>query len=78
MAKMSISSTSQVLDSSDLKTQTSIPPTSQPKKALPEKQNNLTHDHAIFCNKALEQYPDLYYEFSSENVDYYGITAETL
>ena len=27
---------------------------------------------------ALEQYPDLYYEFSSENVDYYGITAETL
>ena len=26
----------------------------------------------------MEQYPDLYYEFSSENVDYYGITAETL
>ncbi|CAG8605181.1 13170_t:CDS:2, partial [Ambispora gerdemannii] len=27
---------------------------------------------------ALEQYPDLYYEFSSENIDYYGITAEIL
>ena len=26
----------------------------------------------------MQQYPDLYYEFSSENVDYYGITAETL
>ncbi|CAG8579495.1 1119_t:CDS:2, partial [Ambispora gerdemannii] len=77
-AKMSISSTFQVLDSSDLKTQTSIPPTPQPKKVLPEEQNNMTHDRAIFRNKALEQYPDLYYEFSSENVDYYGITVETL
>ncbi|CAG8655168.1 4942_t:CDS:2, partial [Paraglomus brasilianum] len=47
-AKMSISSTSQVLDSSDLKTQTSIPPTSQPKKALPEKQNNLTPMTMLF------------------------------
>ncbi|CAG8660135.1 2825_t:CDS:1, partial [Ambispora gerdemannii] len=47
-------------------------------KTLPEKQNNLIHNHAIFHDKALEQYPDLYYEFNSENVDYYGITGEIL
>ncbi|CAG8642391.1 5904_t:CDS:2 [Paraglomus brasilianum] len=47
-------------------------------KKCSEAKNNLSHDRAIFRNKALEQYPDLYYEFSSENVDYYGITAEIL
>nr|CAG8585917.1 7795_t:CDS:2 [Entrophospora candida] len=51
-------------------------------KSLPETKVNTsansTHDCSYFCNKILEQYPDLYYEFSSENVDYYGITAETL
>jgi hypothetical protein len=36
-----------------------------------------TYDHAYFRNKALDQYPNLYREFSSENVDYYGITDKT-
>ncbi|CAH1770985.1 12611_t:CDS:2, partial [Entrophospora sp. SA101] len=40
--------------------------------------SNSTHDRAYFHNKILEQYPNLYQEFSSENVDYYGITDETL
>ena len=31
--------------------------TSQPNNTIPEKQNNLTHDRAYFCNKTLEQYP---------------------
>ena len=46
-----------------------IPPISQP--------NSPTYDRAYFRNKALDQYPNLYREFSSENVDYYGITDET-
>ncbi|CAJ0862834.1 8735_t:CDS:2 [Entrophospora sp. SA101] len=37
-----------------------------------------THDRAYFRNKTLEQYSNFYREFSSENADYYGITAETL
>ena len=40
--------------------------------------SNPAHDHTYFRNKTLEQYPNLYREFSSENVDYYGITDETL
>ncbi|PKK55484.1 hypothetical protein RhiirC2_872202, partial [Rhizophagus irregularis] len=36
-----------------------------------------TYNRAYFRNKALDQYPNLYREFSSENVDYYGITDET-
>nr|CAG8575314.1 13639_t:CDS:10 [Entrophospora candida] len=51
-------------------------------KSLPETKVNTsansTHDRTYFRNKILEQYPDLYYEFNSENVDYYGITAKTL
>jgi hypothetical protein len=31
-----------------------------------------------FRNKTLDQYPNLYREFSSENFDYYGITNEKL
>ena len=46
-----------------------VPPISQP--------NSPTYDRAYFRNKALDQYPNLYREFSSENVDYYGITDET-
>ncbi|GBB86236.1 hypothetical protein RclHR1_12680002 [Rhizophagus clarus] len=38
---------------------------------------SLTYDHAYFRNKALDQYPNLHREFSSENFDYYGITDET-
>ncbi|PKY60588.1 hypothetical protein RhiirA4_484461 [Rhizophagus irregularis] len=34
-------------------------------------------DHSYFCNKILDQYPNLYRECSSENFDYYGITDET-
>ncbi|RGB21708.1 hypothetical protein C1646_777457 [Rhizophagus diaphanus] len=38
---------------------------------------NLTYDRSYFRNKTLDQYPDLYREFSSKNFDYYGITDET-
>src|SRR5581483_2851046 len=38
---------------------------------------NPTYDRAYFCNKILEQYPNLYREFSSENFNYYGITNDT-
>src|SRR6266542_6021306 len=41
-------------------------------------QSNPTYDHAYFYNKALDQYSNLYREFSSENFDYYGITDEKL
>jgi hypothetical protein len=53
--------------SSDM-SQANVPSTSQ---------SNPTYDRAYFRNKALDQYPNLYREFSSENVDYYGITDET-
>ena len=39
---------------------------------------NPTYDHTYFRKKTLDQYPNLYREFSSENFDYYGITDETL
>ena len=38
---------------------------------------NLTYDRSYFRNKTLDQYPNLYREFSSENFDYYGITDKT-
>ena len=38
---------------------------------------SLTYDRAYFRDKALDQYPNLYREFSSENFNYYGITDET-
>ncbi|RHZ50848.1 hypothetical protein Glove_490g15 [Diversispora epigaea] len=59
------------------KAEASIPSTPQ-SKTLSEKQNNSTYTRAYFRNKLLEQYPDLYKECSSENVDYYGINAESL
>ncbi|UZO26439.1 uncharacterized protein OCT59_018664 [Rhizophagus irregularis] len=37
-------------------------------------QSKPTYDRSYFCNKTLDQYPNLYREFSSENFDYYGIT----
>ena len=46
-----------------------VPPITQP--------NSPTYDRAYFRNKALDQYPNLYREFSSEKFDYYGITDET-
>ncbi|RGB24167.1 hypothetical protein C1646_773470 [Rhizophagus diaphanus] len=39
---------------------------------------NPTYDRTYFRKKTLDQYPNLYREFSSENFDYYGITDETL
>ncbi|GET02748.1 hypothetical protein GLOIN_2v1869616 [Rhizophagus clarus] len=39
--------------------------------------SNSTYDRTYFCNKILNQYSNLYREFSSENFDYYGITEET-
>jgi hypothetical protein len=40
--------------------------------------SNLAHNRADFRNKMAEQYPDLYWEGSDENDDYYGITDESL
>ncbi|RGB22764.1 hypothetical protein C1646_775579 [Rhizophagus diaphanus] len=37
-----------------------------------------TYDRSYFCNKTLDQYPNLYREYSSEEFDYYGITDKTL
>ncbi|CAJ0859336.1 15213_t:CDS:2 [Entrophospora sp. SA101] len=58
------------------------PSISNDSEKLPETEvsvsSNPAHDHTYFCNKTLEQYPNLYREFSSENADYYGITDETL
>ena len=39
---------------------------------------NPTYDRSYFRNKTLDQYPNLYREFSSENFDYYGITNEKI
>ncbi len=36
------------------------------------------HDRTYFCNKTLDQYPNLYREFSSEDFDYFGITNEKI
>src|SRR6266496_3844634 len=41
-------------------------------------QSKPTYDRSYFRNKILDQYPNLYGEFSSENFDYYGITDEKL
>ncbi|RIA95139.1 hypothetical protein C1645_734294 [Glomus cerebriforme] len=35
---------------------------------------NLTYNHAYFRNKTLDQYPNLYREFSSEDFDYFGLS----
>ncbi|PKY30052.1 hypothetical protein RhiirB3_446950, partial [Rhizophagus irregularis] len=40
-------------------------------------QSKPTYDRSYFCSKILDQYPNLYREFSSENVDYYGIIDKT-
>ena len=45
---------------------------------LLESQSKPTYDRTYFRNKTLDQYPNLYREFSSEDFDYYGITDETL
>ncbi|UZO02113.1 uncharacterized protein OCT59_020607 [Rhizophagus irregularis] len=47
-----------------------VPPIPQPE--------TLVHDRSYFSNKTLDQYPNLYREFSSEDFDYYGINDETL
>ncbi len=39
--------------------------------------SNPTYNRTYFRNKTLDQYPNLYREFSSENFDYYGITDKT-
>jgi hypothetical protein len=39
--------------------------------------SNSTYDRTYFRNKILDQYPNLYREFSSKNFDYYGVTEET-
>ncbi|RIB10733.1 hypothetical protein C2G38_2250582 [Gigaspora rosea] len=36
------------------------------------------HGRVSFRRKVLDQYPDIFYEFNDENIDYYGITDETL
>src|SRR4051794_37629078 len=37
-------------------------------------QSKQIYDRSYFHNKVLDQYPNLYREFSSENFNYYGIT----
>ena len=44
---------------------------------LSASQSNSTCDRSYFRSKTLDQYPNLYREFSSENFDYYGITDDT-
>jgi hypothetical protein len=45
---------------------------------LSASQSNPTCDRSYFHNKTLDQYPNLYREFSGENFDYYGITNEKI
>ena len=45
---------------------------------LSSPQSNPTYDRTYFRNKTLDQYPNLYREYSSEDFDYYGITDKTL
>ena len=67
-------------DKSSLETEVGIPIESHtPPKNNPESiSSNPIHDLVYFRNKTLEQYPDLYYEYSNENFNYYGITDESL
>ncbi|RIA79130.1 hypothetical protein C1645_746113 [Glomus cerebriforme] len=44
----------------------------------PIPRTNPTYDRAYFRNKTLDQYPNLYREFSSEDFDYYRINDKTL
>ncbi|RHZ69782.1 hypothetical protein Glove_278g38 [Diversispora epigaea] len=72
---------SQVLDYSDTKINVNIPPISKPinkKTSLVTQQNNPIYSRASFHRKVLNQYSDIYYEYSNEGVDYYGINVETL
>ncbi len=39
-------------------------------------QSKSTYDQFYFHNKILNQYPNLYREYSNKNFDYYGITNE--
>ncbi|CAG8623169.1 6531_t:CDS:2 [Ambispora gerdemannii] len=63
-------------------TKINAPPTPQvntPANILSASQpKNPKNVRANFRNKILERYPDLYYECSSENFDYYGITDKTI
>jgi hypothetical protein len=43
----------------------------------PIPRTNPTYDRTYFRKKILDQYPNLYREFSRENFDYYEITDET-
>ncbi len=57
----------------------STPPISQTSKINQiniRAQSKPTYDRSYFCSKALDQYSNLYREFSSENFDYYRITDE--
>src|SRR3954451_13364008 len=45
---------------------------------LPASQSKPTYDRSYFRNKTLDQYPNLYREYSSKDFDYYGITGKTL
>ncbi|RHZ61246.1 hypothetical protein Glove_349g33 [Diversispora epigaea] len=59
----------------------SQPKVSSPVTVSPSTKSQISNSpisKKISETEILEQCPDLYKEFSSENVDYYGITAETL
>ena len=40
--------------------------------------SNSAHDRDYFRNKILGRYPDIYREFSSEKIDYYGVIDKSL
>jgi hypothetical protein len=55
----------------------STPPTTKTNQTNVQAQSKPTYDRSYFRSKTLDQYPNLYREFSSENFDYYGITNDT-
>ncbi|PKB98130.1 hypothetical protein RhiirA5_431883 [Rhizophagus irregularis] len=55
----------------------STPSTSKTNQTNVQVQSKPTYDRSYFRSKILDQYPNLYREFSSENFDYYGITNKT-
>ncbi|GBB88472.1 hypothetical protein RclHR1_01500002 [Rhizophagus clarus] len=55
----------------------STPPTTKTNQINVQAQSKPTYNRSYFRSKILDQYPNLYREFSSENFDYYGITNDT-
>ncbi|CAH1770708.1 10186_t:CDS:2, partial [Entrophospora sp. SA101] len=53
--------------------------TSNSEDKISEKVESLLEEednHISFCKKVLDQYPNIFYEFNDENIDYYGISDD--